>query len=197
MFVKRSFDLIFSFFNLILSFPLIIIISISIKIFQGGPIFFNQTRIGKNNKEFKLFKFCTMTNEKNSKGLLLSDKERTSKIGSFLRRSSLDEIPSFLNVIFGEMSIIGPRPLLVRYLERYSDEQIRRHNVKPGITGWAQINGRNAISWKKKFELDVWYVDNQSFLLDIKIFFLTIIKVILRKNITPENHDSMEEFFGN
>ena len=197
MFFKRIFDIIFSILVLILVFPILVVISICIKIFQGGPVFFTQIRVGKNNKKFKIFKFCTMNNEKSIDGNLLPDVERISKVGSFLRRTSLDELPGFLNVLIGQMSVVGPRPLPEIYLNRYSKDQKRRHNIKPGVTGWAQVNGRNSISWKEKFKLDVWYVDNQSFFLNLKIIFLTIFKVIKRENIVPENKDSMEEFMGN
>ncbi len=196
MFFKRSFDLVFSILVLVLTFPILIIISICIKIFQGGPVLFTQIRVGKNHQRFKIIKFRTMTNEVNSAGVLLPDIERTTKIGDFLRRSSLDELPGLLNVLKGEMSLVGPRPLPTQYLSRYNQEQDRRHQVKPGITGWAQVNGRNAISWEEKFNLDVWYVENKSFLLDLKILFLTFYKVILKKDIVPLNKDAMEEFLG-
>lgn len=194
---KRSFDIVFSIFVLTLSFPILIIVSVCIKIFQGGPIFFTQIRVGKNNQIFKIFKFCTMNNKKSIDGVLLPDVMRISKLGSFLRRTSLDELPGFFNVLIGQMSIVGPRPLPEIYLSRYSKDQKRRHNIKPGVTGWAQVNGRNAISWEEKFKLDLWYVDNKSFLLDIKILILTFYKVILRKDIVPDDKEAMEEFLGN
>jgi lipopolysaccharide/colanic/teichoic acid biosynthesis glycosyltransferase len=197
MYFKRIFDVIFSILVLTLSFPILILISICIKIFQGGPVLFTQIRVGKNNQIFKIFKFCTMNNKKNIDGILLPDIERISKLGSFLRRTSLDELPGFFNVLIGQMSVVGPRPLPEIYLSRYSKDQRRRHNIKPGVTGWAQVNGRNAISWKKKFELDVWYVDNKTFLLDIKILILTFYKVILKKDIVPQGKGAMGEFLGN
>ena len=197
MFFKRIFDVIFSILVLTLSFPILIVISICIKIFQGGSVLFTQIRVGKNNQVFKIYKFCTMNNKKSIDGILLPDVERISKVGSFLRRTSLDELPGFLNVLIGQMCIVGPRPLPEIYLNRYSKDQKRRHNIKPGVTGWAQVNGRNSISWKKKFELDLWYVENQSFFLDLKIILLTIFKVIKRENIIPENKDSVDEFLGN
>ena len=197
MFFKRIFDLIFSIVVLTLAFPILIIISICIKIFQGGPVLFTQIRVGKNHRVFKIFKFCTMSNKKSTEGALLPDIERISKTGFFLRKTSLDELPGFLNVLIGQMSVVGPRPLPEIYLTRYSKDQKRRHNVKSGVTGWAQINGRNSISWNEKFKLDLWYVDNQSFLLDLKIIFLTIFKVLKTENITPKNKDSMDEFLGN
>lgn len=197
MYFKRIFDVIFSILVLTLSFPILILISICIKIFQGGPVLFTQIRVGKNNQIFKIFKFCTMNNKKNIDGILLPDIERISKLGSFLRRTSLDELPGFFNVLIGQMSVVGPRPLPEIYLSRYSKDQKRRHNIKPGVTGWAQVNGRNAISWKKKFELDVWYVDNKTFLLDIKILILTFYKVILKKDIVPQGKGAMGEFLGN
>lgn len=194
--MKRFFDIIISLTLFFLLFPLMILLAMLILLFQGTSILFFQERLGKNHRPFKIIKFQTMTNDVDSDGLLLPDIERTTKIGNFLRKSSLDELPGLFNVLKGEMSLVGPRPLPIKYLSRYSQEQDRRHEVKPGITGWAQVNGRNAISWEKKFKLDVWYVDNKSCFLDIKILFLTIIKVLLRKDIVPENKDAMEEFFG-
>ena len=194
--MKRFFDLINSVVLVILLCPLLILLMLLILMFQGRSILFHQERLGKNHRRFKIIKFRTMTNEVDSEGVLLPDIERTTKIGNFLRSSSLDELPGLLNVLKGEMSLVGPRPLPTQYLSRYSQEQDRRHEVKPGITGWAQVNGRNAISWEKKFRLDVWYVDNKSFLLDLKILFLTIHKVILKKDIVPVNKDAMEEFLG-
>ena len=194
--MKRLFDFTISVILIFLLIPILILLMILIFFFQGKSIFFFQERLGKNHQPFKIIKFCTMTNEVDSDGKLLPDIERTTKIGNFLRRSSLDELPGFFNVLKGEMSIVGPRPLPSQYLNRYSKEQDRRHKVKPGITGWAQVNGRNAISWEEKFKLDVWYVDNNSFLLDFKILFLTIIKVIQKKDILPNNKNAMEEFMG-
>jgi len=194
--VKRIFDILFSLLIIIISLPLLIVVSFSIIIFQGGPIIFKQERLGKDHKKFKIVKFCSMTNERNEKGDLLPDIRRTTKLGNFLRSSSIDELPGFFNVLKGEMSVVGPRPLPPQYKDRYSKEQDLRHMVKPGITGWAQVNGRNAISWEEKFSFDLWYVENQSIILDLKIIFLTINRVILRKGIAPDGKDSMEEFLG-
>ena len=163
---------------------------------KGSGVFFLQSRPGKNGKIFKVIKFKTMTDDKDDEGNLLPDEKRLTKIGKFIRSTSIDELPQFINVFKGDMSLIGPRPLLVQYLPLYSKEQTRRHEVRPGITGWAQCHGRNAISWTKKFELDVWYVDNISFLVDVKIFFLTIKKVFLREGISQEGNATMEAFNG-
>jgi len=180
----------------ILLLPLIAVISLAIVIFQGGPIFFTQDRLGKNHKKFRIIKFCSMTNELDKNNKLLPDSERVTKLGKFLRSSSLDEIPGFLNVLKGDMSVVGPRPLPPKYKDRYSKEQDLRHAVKPGVTGWAQIKGRNAISWEEKFAFDLWYVKNRTMLLDLKIIFLTIIQVVKRKGIVPDGKDSMDEFLG-
>ena len=195
--MKRIFDLIITITLLFLLIPLFLLISILIFLFQSKSVLFFQERLGKNHFKFKIIKFRTMTNELNFEGDLLSDIERTTKIGNFLRKSSLDELPGLINVLKGDMSLVGPRPLPTIYLERYSPEQDRRHELKPGITGWAQVNGRNAISWQEKFKLDVWYVDNKSFLLDFKILILTFYKVILKKDIVPNDNGAMEEFLGN
>lgn len=152
--------------------------------------------MGKDHRTFYIYKFCTMTNQKDKRGKLLPDEMRTTLIGNFLRSSSLDEIPGFINVLFGDMSVVGPRPLPPIYKHRYSLDQDKRHNIKPGVTGWAQVNGRNAISWEEKFELDIWYVENQSLYLDLKIILLTIYNVLKRKNIVPKNKNSMDEFMG-
>ena len=195
--MKRIFDLIITIPLLFILSPILILISILIYFFQSKSVFFFQERLGKNHFKFKIIKFRTMTNELSSEGELLPDVNRTTVIGNFLRKSSLDELPGLFNVLKGEMSLVGPRPLPTIYLGRYSQEQDRRHELKPGITGWAQVNGRNAISWKKKFELDVWYVENKSFLLDFKILILTFYKVILKKDIVPNDNGAMEEFLGN
>jgi len=195
--MKRIFDLIVTITLLFLLIPLYLLISILIFLFQSKSVLFFQERLGKNHLKFKIIKFRTMTNELNSEGQLLPDVNRTTKIGNFLRKSSLDELPGLFNVLKGEMSLVGPRPLPIIYGDRYSPEENRRHEIKPGITGWAQVNGRNAISWKEKFKLDVWYVDNKSFFLDIKILILTFYKVILRKDIVPDDKGAMEEFLGN
>lgn len=195
--IKRSFDIIFSLTVLIMLSPIFLIIAILVKIKLGGHIFFVQERIGMYNRPFKMYKFRTMRDTKDSSGNLLSDNERLTKFGKILRSTSLDELPEFFNILRGEMSLIGPRPLLPEYLPLYSGEQIKRHNVLPGLTGWAQVNGRNSISWTEKFKLDVWYVENWSLKLDLKIFFLTIVKVIKREDINQESTVTMEAFNGN
>lgn len=164
---------------------------------KGSGAFFTQTRAGKDGRLFQIIKFKTMTDERDSEGKLLPDESRMTPIGRFVRSTSLDELPQLLNVLKGDMSLVGPRPLLEKYLPLYSKEQFRRHEVRPGITGWAQVNGRNAISWEKKFELDVWYVDHVSFALDMKILFLTIKKVFLRENINNREAATMKPFTGN
>ena len=163
----------------------------------GSPVFFKQLRPGLHSQPFYIYKFRTMSDKKNSQGELLSDAERLTNFGSWLRSSSLDELPSLWNVLKGDLSLVGPRPLLMEYLELYTENQLRRHEVKPGITGWAQVNGRNAISWEEKFRLDVWYVDNQSLWLDIKIILLTLKKVFLRDGISAEGEATMPKFTGN
>ena len=164
---------------------------------KGAGAFFFQERPGKNARIFKVIKFKTMTDERDAEGNLLPDEKRITKIGKFLRSTSIDELPQLINVLKGDMALIGPRPLLPRYLPLYSKEQARRHEVRPGITGWAQVNGRNAISWTKKFELDVWYVDHCSFLLDLKIMFMTIKKVFVREGISSDTSVTIEAFTGN
>lgn len=164
---------------------------------KGAGVFFTQTRPGKNGRLFKVMKFKTMTDERDENGNLLPDAQRLTKMGKFIRSTSLDELPQLFNVLKGDMALIGPRPLLPQYLPLYSKEQARRHDVRPGITGWAQVHGRNAISWKKKFELDVWYVDHCSFWLDLKIILLTVKKVIIREGITQEGQATAEYFNGN
>ena len=193
-FLKSIFDYTFAILGFILLLPLFVIIVSMLYFFNKKAVFFTQERPGKNEKIFKLIKFKTMTDEKDATGKLLSDEKRLTNVGRFIRSSSLDEIPQLINVIKGEMSLIGPRPLLVSYLPLYSKEQARRHHVKPGITGWAQINGRNAISWEKKFELDVWYVEKMSFALDVKILFRTVRKVLNRNGISSRNASTMYTF---
>ena len=194
---KRIFDIIFSISILIFLSPVILVVALLIKVFQGGNIFFFQSRLGVNCSEFKIIKFTSMNEKKDRDGKLLADNFRLTKIGSILRNTSIDEIPGFINVLKGNMSVVGPRPLPIHYKERFSDSQNRRHLVKPGITGWAQINGRNSLSWEEKFTLDVWYVQNKSFFLDLKIIILTVFKVFFRENINPKGKDSVDEFLGN
>jgi len=194
---KRIIDIFVSFICLIILAPILLLLQISVHIFIGKPILFIDNRPGIKNKLFSLYKFRTMTNTKNSYGELLPDRDRITPLGKFLRNSSLDELPSLWNVLKGDMSLVGPRPLLIEYLSMYTPNQARRHDVKPGITGWAQINGRNAISWEEKFKLDVWYVDNQSMWLDIKILIRTVWKVLISEGISHTGHVTMEKFNGN
>ena len=174
-----------------------IIVAILIVMLQGTPIFFRHARLGKSNQEFGILKFCTMSNKLNGEDELLPDEDRVTAIGQFLRRTSIDAIPGFWNVLRGQMSIVVPRPLPSQNFVRYSKEQAKRHHVKPGVTGWALFNGRNATTWEKKFLLDVWYVDNRSLLLDLKILILTIKYVLLRRGIVPDGKGAMDEFMGN
>ncbi len=195
--IKKLIDFFIASVGLIALFPLFLFLAIIIKLESNGPVFFKQSRPGKDSKVFILYKFRTMK-ELRDKGVnILPDEKRITKIGNFLRRLSLDELPELWNILKGDMSFVGPRPLLVEYLKRYTPEQARRHEVKPGMTGWAQVNGRNAITWEKKFTFDVWYVDNWNIWLDIKIIFLTIIKVIKGEGINQPGQATMEEFKGN
>lgn len=196
-YVKFLIDFTAALIGLLLLSPIFIVVTLGLFFANQGKPYFFQIRPGKNGRLFKIIKFKTMNDKKDSEGNLLSDDYRLTKIGAFVRKTSLDEIPQLLNVLKGDMSLIGPRPLLPEYLPLYNESQSRRHEVKPGITGWAQVNGRNAISWKQKFEYDVWYVKNISFVLDCKIVFLTIKKVIKREGITAENSVSAEAFKGN
>jgi lipopolysaccharide/colanic/teichoic acid biosynthesis glycosyltransferase len=196
-FFKRIFDFTVSLIGVILLSPVFLILTIGLFFANQGQPFFFQTRPGKNAYLFKIIKFRTMNDKKDSKGNLLADSKRLTKIGSFVRKTSLDEIPQLINVLLGDMSLIGPRPLLPQYIELYNAFQSQRHLVKPGITGWAQVNGRNAISWEKKFEYDVWYVNNISLLLDIKIVLLTIKKVIISEGINAEDAVTTKPFTGN
>ena len=196
MFIKRLLDIVISATALILLSPFMLIIYLLVRINLGGPAFFLQERVGKDNKIFKMIKFRTMKNSTDKDGNLLSDNERLTKFGRFLRSFSIDELPELVNILKGDMSLVGPRALLVQYLEHYNSEQIRRHEVLPGLTGWAQINGRNSITWCEKFKLDVWYVDNWSLWLDIKIFFLTFWKVLKREGINQSETVTMEYFNG-
>jgi len=195
-YTKRVFDVILSLFLILIFSPIIIIVSIFIYFNIGQPILFRQIRPGLNEKLFTIYKFRTMNNKRDKNGDLLPDKDRLSKIGKIIRSTSLDELPQLFNVLKGDMSFVGPRPLLEEYLPLYNEEQKRRHSVIPGITGWAQVNGRNAISWEDKFKYDVWYVDNQSFWLDMKILLMTFLKVIKRDGISQNGQATMEEFKG-
>lgn len=194
--IKRIFDLFVASIGLIIFAPVMLIIIVRVILDVGNPFLFKQKRPGKNNKIFTLYKFRTMNMKTDGQGKLLPDSERLSHFGKLLRRTSLDEVPSLLNVLKGDMSLVGPRPLLLEYLPLYSREQARRHKVKPGITGWAQINGRNSISWEEKFQLDVWYVDNHSLSLDLKILLKTFVKVIRREGINSKRSATMEAFRG-
>ena len=196
-FFKSKIDFLIAVFGLLLLSPIFIVALIGLFFANDGKPFFFQARPGKNAKIFKIIKFKTMNDRKDEEGNLLPDHERLTTIGSFVRKTSLDEIPQLLNVLKGDMSLIGPRPLLVQYLPLYSETQKRRHEVRPGITGWAQINGRNAISWEQKFEYDVWYVNNLSFLLDVKILFATIKKVFISEGISADGEATMTAFNGN
>ena len=195
-FGKRGLDILAAFFGLLFLSPLFFVVLILLLFANNGKPFFFQSRPGKNGVIFKIIKFKTMNDKKDVDGNLLDFDKRVTKVGTFLRKVSLDEIPQLLNVLSGDMSLIGPRPLLIEYLPLYSETQMRRHNVKPGVTGWAQVNGRNAISWEKKFEYDVWYVDNISFLVDLKIILLTIKKVIISEGVNSQANLNMEAFKG-
>lgn len=194
--IKRFVDLLLVMLSLVLLLPVLIYIAYKVHSKIGSPIFFTQNRPGLHGKPFCMIKFRTMNNELGVDGHLLPDAQRLSGFGRFLRASSLDELPELWNVLKGDMSLVGPRPLLMEYLPLYTEEQARRHEVRPGITGWAQINGRNAISWEEKFKLDVWYVDHQSFFLDIKILALTVLKVIKRDGISAQGEVTMTKFTG-
>jgi undecaprenyl phosphate N,N'-diacetylbacillosamine 1-phosphate transferase len=195
-FFKRIIDFLFSLIGILLLLPVFFIIWIVLIFNNNAAPFFIQKRPGKNGKIFKIIKFKTMNEKKDNEGKLLSDQKRLTVIGNFIRKTSLDEIPQLFNVLIGDMSLVGPRPLLTDYLHLYSDFQNRRHELKPGITGWVQVNGRNSILWDEKFKLDVWYVDNISFFLDVKIIFKTIKKVMIREGINPENTNQTEPFLG-
>jgi len=195
--IKSFLDRVIAFILLIFFSPIMLMVSLLIWLKIGRPILFRQQRPGINAKVFEIYKFRTMNSDKNENGELLPDKQRLKGLGKFIRSTSLDELPQLFNVLKGEMSFVGPRPLLVDYLSLYSEVQKKRHNVKPGITGWAQVNGRNTISWEQKFEYDVWYVEHQSFWLDIKILWLTFLKVIQRTDISSQSSVSMEKFKGN
>lgn len=194
--MKRSVDLLLAVPAFIVLSPLLIAVAAAIYLTMGRPVFFRQTRPGLNGKPFQLIKFCTMTNGCDADGCLLPDCERLTRLGRWLRSTSLDELPELFNIIKGDMSIVGPRPLLMQYLDRYTPAQARRHEVKPGLTGWAQIHGRNDISWEDKFNMDVWYVDHQSLWLDINIILITVGKVLKREGISQAGEATAAEFMG-
>lgn len=194
--IKRLLDIVLSLFALVLFSPIIGLVAWKIRQKLGSPVIFRQTRPGLHGEPFDMVKFRTMKDAVDSKGNPLPDTERMTLFGNWLRNTSLDELPELWNVLKGEMSLVGPRPLLMQYLPLYSQEQARRHEVRPGVTGWAQVNGRNAISWEEKFKLDVWYVDHHSFWLDVKIIFLTVKKVFFKEGITAEGHVTIEPFKG-
>lgn len=194
--MKRSVDFFLSLLALLILWPVMILTALAILVKMGRPILFRQKRPGLHSKPFDIYKFRTMLLTKDVKGVLLPDEKRMTMLGALLRKYSLDELPQLFNVLIGNLSLVGPRPLLMEYLPLYTQEQARRHSVKPGITGWAQVNGRNAISWEEKFKLDVWYVDNQSVLLDVKILLLTIKKVFLRDGISAKGEVTMPKFTG-
>lgn len=194
---KRLFDLLLAFILILIFSPLLFVVALLILIFMGEPVLYRQTRPGLNAVPFDLYKFRTMTTAKGPDGNLLPDSERMTALGKIIRRYSIDELPQLFNVLAGQMSLVGPRPLLMEYLPLYSSEQFRRHEVKPGITGWAQVNGRNIISWKQRFELDAWYVDHWSFSVDLKILCMTLAKVFKREGINQPGQVTMEKFKGN
>ena len=195
--MKRLFDILMSFIGLVGLSPIFLLLALLVRIGIGKPIFFTQKRPGLYGEPFIIIKFRSLIDVQSTDGTLLPDSERITRLGVFLRATSLDELPELWNVLKGDMSLVGPRPLLMEYLPLYSPEQARRHNVRPGITGWAQVNGRNAIAWDEKFKLDVWYVDNRSFWLDVKILFLTVKRVFHRHGITADGEVTMPPFMGN
>jgi lipopolysaccharide/colanic/teichoic acid biosynthesis glycosyltransferase len=196
--IKVIADRLMALLLLLLFSPILVVVAILVRLRMGSPVVFTQARPGKNNRIFTVYKFRTMTGDCDEQGNLLSDEVRLIPLGQFFRKASLDELPQLVNVLMGDMSFVGPRPLLVRYLERYNSEQARRHDVQPGITGWAQVNGRNSLSWDEKFRLDLWYVDNWSLWLDFKILLLTVKKVFKREGISQSNDIvGMVEFYGN
>ncbi|OFM19544.1 MULTISPECIES: sugar transferase [Staphylococcus] len=194
--LKRAIDLAIGSSVFLVSAPILVGASVAIAKSMGRPVLFKQQRPGLNGEPFYIYKFRTMTDARDDQGELLPDEQRMTKVGSFIRKASIDELPQLINVIKGDLSLVGPRPLLMEYLPLYSDEQKKRHLVKPGITGWAQVNGRNAISWEAKFKLDVWYVENQSFKLDMYILYKTFINVLNRKDVSAKDHVTMEKFRG-
>ncbi|MBJ6364975.1 sugar transferase [Staphylococcus hominis] len=195
--LKRLFDIAVSATGLIISAPITLTAAAVIAKRLGKPVLFRQVRPGQDGKPFEIYKFRTMSDKRDENGELLPDDQRMTPVGTFIRKSSIDELPQLINVLKGDISLVGPRPLLMEYLPLYNDEQKKRHNVKPGITGWAQVNGRNAISWDEKFKLDVWYAENQSFKLDMYIIYKTIINILQRKDINAPNHVTAEKFKGN
>jgi sugar transferase EpsL len=195
--VKRCIDIIAAGLGLIVLSPLLVVTAFAVSIRMGSPVVFKQMRPGLHGRSFNMYKFRTMTDERDANGALLADEQRLTRLGRFLRSTSLDELPELFNVLKGDMSLVGPRPLLIQYLDRYTLEQARRHEVKPGITGWAQVNGRNAITWEEKFALDVWYVDNQSLWLDMRILAMTVVQVFRREGISAAGEATMTEFKGN
>lgn len=194
--VKRVFDVVVSALALVLLAPVLLVVSVAVLIAMGRPVLFRQRRPGLHREPFVILKFRTMTSKRDSAGRLLPDAERLTRFGRFLRHTSLDELPEFFNVLKGDMSLVGPRPLLMRYLDRYSHEQNRRHDIRPGITGWTQVNGRNALDWDEKFALDLWYMDHRSLLFDVKILVLTVWKALKREGITRPGWATTEEFWG-
>lgn len=194
--LKRAIDLAIGSSVFLMSAPILVGASVAIAKSMGRPVLFKQQRPGLNGEPFYIYKFRTMTDARDDQGELLPDEQRMTKVGSFIRKTSIDELPQLINVIKGDLSLVGPRPLLMEYLPLYSEEQKKRHLVKPGITGWAQVNGRNAISWEAKFKLDVWYVENQSFKLDMYILYKTFINVLNRKDVSAKDHVTMEKFRG-
>lgn len=195
--MKRLVDFSLTLLGLFASSPLLMVLWILVRIKHGSPVLFRQIRPGEHGRPFTMYKFRTMAEECDAGGNLLADEQRMNGFGRFMRSTSLDELPELINVLKGEMSLVGPRPLLMEYLPLYTSEQARRHEVRPGITGWAQVNGRNAISWEEKFKLDIWYVDNRSLWLDLKIIFLTVRKVVVREGISAEGEATMQKFRGN
>lgn len=194
--VKRLIDMVVAMLGIVLLWPIILLVALMVRVYLGSPVIFSQERPGLHGSPFRIYKFRTMSSERGESGELLPDKERMSALGSFLRRFSLDELPQLVNVLKGDLSLVGPRPLLMEYLPLYNPEQARRHEVKPGITGWAQVNGRNAISWEDKFNYDVWYVDHWSLWLDMKILWMTLKKVARSEGISQAEHVTMEKFQG-
>lgn len=195
--LKRAMDLAIAFVALVLLLPVVLAVACLVRLKLGSPVLFCQQRPGLHGKPFTMIKFRTMAEAVDSQGVALPDECRMTRLGSFLRATSLDELPELINVLKGDMSLVGPRPLCMEYLPLYSSEQARRHCVKPGVTGWAQVNGRNSISWERKFELDVWYVDNRSFMLDVKIMIMTLVSVLKRDGISSDSYVTMEDFKGN